>query len=172
MIRGFNYYIIACLFYFSSASAQSIFDAARKGDVARIEFLHKLNPDTINSLNESKFTPLIIAVYRNQNEAAKYLLKLGALVDTKSPEGAAILAACYKNNLEAAELLLKYKTEINSVNEEGTTALMYAAMNNHIELIKLLLQNGANKSITNKYGQTALGYARQYNYQEAIELLK
>ncbi len=43
--------------------AQDIFDASRKGNVERIKELIKINPDTINSINEAGFPPIILAIF-------------------------------------------------------------------------------------------------------------
>ncbi|MCC6371991.1 MAG: ankyrin repeat domain-containing protein [Bacteroidia bacterium] len=165
-------FLVLCMFGAQINRAQSIFDAARKGDLLRIELLHKLKPDTILSKNESGFTPLIIAVYRQQNACAALLIKLGADVNVDSPEGPAIMAAVYKHNYELAELLIRHKALLNKQNEDGVTALMYAAMDNQTALVKLLLDTGANKNLVSKSGHTAMSYAKMYDHAEVIKLLR
>ncbi|MFP3015540.1 MAG: ankyrin repeat domain-containing protein [Wolbachia sp.] len=40
-------------------------------------------------------------------------------------------------------MLLKHNADVNAKNNEGKTALHYAANNNHQELVELLLAHGA-----------------------------
>lgn len=151
--------------------AQDIFDVARSGNMAKMEELVKLKPDTVNARNEHGFTPLIIAAYRNQLRAVEFLLKHKADIHATSPEGPVILAACYKGNLELTELLLKYNADVNAQNDKGTSALMYAALSNNLDLVKLLLKHGASKILVEKSGKTALDYAKMNNSAELTALL-
>lgn len=160
------------VFAFQGLNGQDVFEAARKGDLARLEALYKLSRDTIQSKNESDFTPLIIAVYRNQPEAAEWLLKKGARVDAVSPEGSALVAAVYKSNFKLAELLLKNKANPDLVNADGVTALMYAAMSNDLKMAELLLRYGANKSLKSLAGKTAQDYANIYGFSQIETLLR
>lgn len=151
--------------------AQDVFDAARNGDVKRLEELVKINPDTVNAKNASGFTPLIIAGYRDQINAVNFLLDHQADVQTDSPEGPAILAACYKGNLNLAKILVAYKANVNAVNIHGTSALMYAALSKNVELVKLLLRHGARRDLVEKSGKDALAYARMGGSEAMIALL-
>lgn len=151
---------------------QDVFDAARTGNVKRMEELVKLKPDTIHSKNSAGFTPLIIAGYRNQLVVVKFLLEHKVNVNADSPEGPAILGACYKGNLELTQLLITSKADVNAINVHGTSALMYAALSKNMDLVKLLLQNGAKKDLVEKSGKNALDYARMGDSKEIIALLR
>lgn len=151
--------------------AQNIFEAARTGEIQRIKFLYALKADTVNSKNENGFTPLIIAVYRNQKEATGCLLELGAQIDANSPEGPALLAAVYKNNKELTEYLIQHKANVNLQNEEGMTALMFAVLNKNLNLVELLMHSDSKTTLKSKTGHTAYSYAQLYNFTEALEIL-
>jgi ankyrin repeat protein len=153
------------------APAQDVFDAARNGDLKRLEELTKLKPDTVNSRSSHGFTPLIIAGYRNQIKAVEFLLDHKADINASSPEGPVVLGACYKGNLELTEILIQHNADVNTQNEQGTSALMYAALSNNIDLVKLLLKDGAKKDLTEKSGKTALDYAKINGSKEIIDLL-
>jgi len=163
----FVYFLMLVL----QGSAQDIFDAARKGDVNRMDALMKINPDTLNARNQNGFTPLIIAVYQNQQAFSEALLKHGVNVNVTSPEGPAMLGACYKGNIELVILLLNYKADVNLCNSNGTSGLMYAALSDNVSLAKILLANGAKKNLSEKSGKTALTYAQTLRSTEMILLL-
>lgn len=162
---------LVLLYSFAVARGQDIFEAARGGNVARIESLIAIKADTVNSRNASDFTPLVIAVYRNQPAAVKLLLQHGAEVDANSPEGPALLSACYKGNLELTNLLISYKANVNAMNDSGTSALMYAALSGNVDLVKLLVNAGAKKDQKEKSGRTALNYAQMGNSHEITAML-
>ncbi len=55
--------------------------AAKKGDIAGISYFASLGAD-LNSLDQQDFTPLELARYYNQKDAADYLVSLGAKPDS------------------------------------------------------------------------------------------
>src|SRR4051812_11611741 len=116
------------LWFGSFLNAQDVFECARTGNVARIEQLATLVPDTVNARNQSGFTPLIIAAYRGQPEAVAMLLKKHADIDAGSSEGTALIAATFQGNAGIVRGLLANGAKVDAVNEFGVTALMYAAM--------------------------------------------
>jgi ankyrin repeat protein len=163
---------IICLFLSFEVSSQGIFDACRKGDTNAINTMIKVNPDTVNCRNESGFTPLIVAGYRGQLEVVKLLLKHKADVNAKSGEGTVLMGACFKGNVELVKLLIQHDADVNSVNDLGTTPLMYAILGQNIALIKLLLDNGAQKDVKERSGKTAYDYAIQSGNKEIIQLIE
>lgn len=167
-------FLILLLFFAfngSSVFAQNIFEAARSGDVSRIEFLMSIQADTINKINENGFTPLIIACYRDQKKVVELLLNKGVDVNYNSPEGTALIGTCYKGNIELTKMLLEHKANIHAQNEQGTTALIFAAQANNVALVSLLLASGANKEMKERSGRTALDYARENQNKEIMDLL-
>ena len=151
---------------------QDIFDVCRKGDVETLKHLISIDPSIVNSRNESGFTPLIVAGYRNQLGIVKLLLDNKADINTISGEGSVLMGTCYKGNLEMAKFLIERGADVNTENELGTTPLMYAILSENIELIKLLLSHGASKDVKERSGKSAIDYAGQSGNNQIIELLK
>ena len=166
------FYLGLCLAlsYFNLLLAQDVFDAARNGNIERMQALIKLKPDTINTKNQNGFTPLILACYYRQKNIVELLINQGANLETDSPEGPALLAAVYRGDVEIANLILSQKANLNVTNSEGTTALMFAVMAGNLEMVKLLLNNGADKNKLSKHGHTALTLAKKYDFKE-IEII-
>lgn len=138
---------------------QDIYDACRKGNVELIKQLSKVNPDTINTPNKSGYTPLIIAGYRNQLDAVKVLLDLGANVNAVSEDGTVLTAACYKSNTALVKLLLEYHADVQVKNNAGTTPLMFAIMAENEEIVKLLLVNKADINAVDNANKSVKEYA-------------
>lgn len=154
-----------------SFSQTNIFEASKTGDIERILELISAQKDTINSIDENGFSPLILAAYRNQSTCVELLLSKGANVNYCSPEGTALHAVCYKGNVEMARLLLKNNQSINALSSRGTSCLVYAVQSGKIELVQLLLDKGADKNIADEYSRLPLDYAKQAKNQQLIELL-
>jgi uncharacterized protein len=156
---------------FNLLLAQDVFDAARTGNIERIQTLIKLKPDTINTTNQNGFTPLILACYYRQKNMVDFLINKGANLETDSPEGPALLAAVYRGDVEIANLFLLHEANVNVSNSEGTTALMFAVMAGNMEMVKLLLNHNADKNKLSKHGHTALTLAKKYAFKEIENLL-
>jgi len=174
MVKNYFPFIGALLFFFctSQLRAQDIFSVARTATLAEAQAFVSKNPKAVNSRNENGFTPLILAVYRGNNEVAKLLVDKGADVNANSAMGTALMAAIVKGNTEMALYLLDHKADPNLVDDKGVTALMYAAMFRNAGIIKPLLGKGADKKLKDSQGKTAFEYAVFSGNDETINLLK
>jgi hypothetical protein len=160
------------IFVSSISWSQDLFDACRSGNVERLKALHATNPDTLNSVNENGFSPLIIATYKNQIKVVEFLLKNNADVNFDSPEGTALIGACYKGNFEIVELLIQNKANVNVVGGNNISPLIFAVQSKNKKLVKLLVQNGADQTIKDSAGRTAKDYAMLLELKDIAELLK
>jgi len=149
-----------------------VFEVARKGTVSQAEAIVKTNPKAFNVINENGFSPLILACYRGNNDVAKFIITQGADINAKSDMGSALMACIVKGNNEIAQFLIANKADLNLVDNQGTTALMYAVQFKNIAIIKLLLANNANKDLKDNKGKTAFEYAVFSNDEAIINLLK
>ncbi len=150
---------------------QDIYDACRKGNVELIKQLSKVNPDTINTPNKSGYTPLIIAGYRNQLEAVKVLLDLGANVNAVSEDGTVLTAACYKSNTALVKILLEQHADVNVKNNAGTTPLMFAIMAENEEIVKLLIENKADIQTIDNSRKSAVDFAKDCDSKVIKQLI-
>ena len=150
---------------------QDIYDACRKGNVELIKQLSKVNPDTINTPNKSGYTPLLIAGYRNQLEAVKVLLELGAKVNALSEDGTVLTAACYKSNTALVKILLEQHADVNVKNNAGTTPLMFAIMAENEEIVKLLIENKADTQTMDNSRKSAVDFAKDCDSKVIKQLI-
>lgn len=150
---------------------QDIYDACRKGNLELIKQLSKVNPDTINTPNKSGYTPLIIAGYRNQLEAVKVLLDLGANVNAVSEDGTVLTAACYKSNTALVKILLERHADVNVKNNAGTTPLMFAIMAENEEIVKLLIENKADTQTMDNSRKSTVDFAKDCDSKVIKQLI-
>ncbi len=122
-------------------TAKDLIIAAERGDITAIESLVRAGIDP-NLGNSSAWSPLYRAILKNQLEAAKALLRLGAIVNSNE------------------ELMA------------GWTPLHLAVNQNNLEAVKLLTEAGADWSLKNNDGETPLDFARLFNDLAIINFLQ
>jgi len=78
---------------------------------------------------------------------------------------------CWKGGSnKIAEVLIKRGANINFINYDGYTPLMFAANRRALTLIQLLLSYGANPNLVNRKGEKAIHLAnRDYIYENEKE---
>jgi ankyrin repeat protein len=136
--------------------------------------------ESINVRFSSGITPLSYAAYFDRYDIAKYLLGHGASLEettTLSNKNLTlietpILSAAYGNHVDIVELFLKNGADVNSTDNYGKTALMYAADYGNMKMVKLLVKDGAYIQAESMYGKkTAVDFARQSRHFEIADYL-
>ena len=75
-------------------------------------------------------------------------------------------------DFEGCENLIKTNfVNINSQDNKGATALIYAVLSTNEQIVKLLIDSGADKSIFTKKGLTALAIAKNNKMKNMVGLL-
>jgi ankyrin repeat protein len=150
-----------------------IFDAARKGNIAQIQQYAKKGGD-IDAVNESGYTPFILATYNAQDKAAAELLKAGADACATDKRGSnSYMGVAYQGHVHTAKWLLENtRCDINHQNHAGQTALMMAALFDREEIIKLFLAHKADPAIKDFKGNTAESLAKAQGLTNVINLVR
>ena len=98
-----------------------------------------------------------------------------SLVAQNSPPNitleAAFLDMAYRGNLEAVQEFVSKGTPVDSINDDKSTALMWAAFNGHTPVVAYLLEQDATVNLKDNNGRTALLYASSGPYPETVSLL-
>ena len=85
-----------------------------------------------------------------------------------------LMIASAKGYLDIVILLLQFGANVDAIDKNDNTSLMYAV--SHPNIVKILLQNGATVSWENNKGETALDRAQNVFYGtpngETIQLLQ
>ena len=159
--------LFICTYSFSQVS---IFQLARNGSVEDFKkFVSEYNV-SIDTLDTRGISPLILAVYNQNNEVAKFIIKNSSNINYTSRMGNALMASVYKNNLEIFELLVNQDINFDSVDENGNSALMLAVSIQNIFMTKKLLELNANRSLVNKNNKNAFQLALETQNNELIKL--
>jgi hypothetical protein len=131
--------------------------AAANGDVAEIEKLIAAG-EKPNVQDSNSRTPLIVAAFRRQHEAARALLRLGANPNALDLQHYDILTiAATQNDLDMLKIGLEGGASSKNVTSQyDGTALIAAAHLGHVEIVRALIEAKAPLDHVNNLGWTAL----------------
>lgn len=154
-------------------ASQTIFDAARKGDIAALKAILKANPPLIGARGEGGRSPLHQALLAGQSETARFLIQSGADVNWRDAEGIAPLGyAALAGDVAAAGLLIERGARVDAQDTAlGGSPLHLAALRGHANVILLLVDKGAPLDLRTKDGRTALAVAVEGGKRDCAEIL-
>jgi ankyrin repeat protein len=139
------------------ASYAGLHAAAAKGDVAEIEKLVKAG-SRIDLQDSHSRTPLIVAVYMKQRDAARALVKLGANPNALDDQRYDIVTiASVANDVPTLKVALDIGCKATNITSPyNGTALIAAAHLGHAEVVRTLIAAKAPLDHVNNLGWTAL----------------
>ena len=155
----------------------NLFEAAALGRLEEIRDIIAREPFTVSEWSVDGFSPLHLAAYFGQCEAARLLLERGAVGSAVSRNWLGVTplhSAVAGRHRELVELLLSRGAEaaVNARQSGGWTALHSAAQHGDKDTIAVLLQHGADISIRNAEGKRAADLARDAGYLQLMAVLE
>jgi ankyrin repeat protein len=152
----------------------TLFEAAASGKFDVLAHLIFNHPEAVNDYADDGFTPLGLACYFGQFEAARYLVLKGADVNLPSKNGYNVYplhSAAAGNYTNIARMLVENGAQVNIKQQAGVTPLHSAAQNGNLELLILLLENGAQTDIRMEGGKLPADLAKEKGFEEIAEIL-
>uniref|UniRef100_A0A914I483 Uncharacterized protein n=1 Tax=Globodera rostochiensis TaxID=31243 RepID=A0A914I483_GLORO len=117
-------------------------------------------------------TPLYVAAQNGHNEVCTLLMDNGANTNHGSAQGGSPwFEACLEGHLHIVELFVSRDQDIEVVNLEEFTALMYASCGGKADVVNFLLGKGARTECHNLKGKTARDLAVEKEHAHIVELL-
>ncbi|MBS1718368.1 MAG: ankyrin repeat domain-containing protein [Armatimonadetes bacterium] len=144
--------------------------AAFLNDSVEIQFLWKAGA----RIEKYPMIPATMALYANNFDAFKTLIRLGSDINGKTSFADALVEEGAINMCHAqVEACLALGADPNIPDADGMTALMCAAMVDGDDpcMTEALLKHGANPAVVDKVGRTALGLAKKYGNARIAKLL-
>jgi uncharacterized protein len=154
-----------------AADKATLADAAEQRDRALISKLLATGVD-VNAAQVDGMTALHWAVYNDDAETARLLVRSRANVNATNRYGVPPLSlACTNNNAALVRLLLDAGANANASLPGGETVLMTAAKVGNLEAVKALLARGANPNAKERRDQTALMWAAAEGHATVVRAL-
>ena len=141
-----------------------------------VDVLLEIGAD-VNWVDDSVFTPLMIAAQNGFVDGVQKLIQAGADVNRRSKKNeTALIAAAFEGHNKCIDLLLNAGADVNVMTSgryKHFTALHAAVESKNVKCLELLLKTGAD---VNKTGReflevTALSLASRKGLDEAVKLL-
>ncbi len=148
--------------------------AAQTGDVARLRELLDHNRDFSTMPDQDGCTPLHYAAYFGHEEAARYLLSIGADPAARSMDplrNQPLHAAATSGHAAIVTLLLGAGADPNAEQSGQWTPLHGAAEQGHLEVVRALLAAGAHPGSASVSGATPRSLAQGKGHGAIASLL-
>lgn len=134
--------------YISSKGLSLFIEAIKSNHYNSIEKLIQRGADINKKEKETKLTPLMIAIKKQNFKVVDLLLRSGIKEEILNPTSllapiSPLLVSVRERNYLITETLLLHEVDPNFEGEEGFTPLLAAIKNKDLSLVKLLIRNGA-----------------------------
>lgn len=121
-----------------------------------------------------EYTPLIEAIVNQRRDAVELLLESGASAANTCKNGAtALMYAAWVGFVSAVETLAKHGLDLDTQKQDdGCSALMWAAIGGKKYAVEKLLDLGANPCLRNNEGKSAANLARENGHDDIAALIE
>jgi ankyrin repeat protein len=154
--------------------AEAMLIAMQKGKFHEINSMLKNGGLNVNIRHGSaQQTALAVAASNGQNRAVKYLIRKGAIINSRDRLGMTpLMRAAVHGSVSVVKSLLDAGANKNAQSNSGSTPLMYAVSwykkeykndKNYEDVIRLLINRGARINIKNNRGNQAINKANKNN---------
>ena len=151
---------------------KSINEAIARGDIDDIARHIRVNPSVVNKAGRGQYTPLHVAVLRNNLSAVELLIEYKADPNLLTSADENVLHLAVKRGTSVmVETLMKAGANPSQRDRVGWTPLHHAAAKSKTEIAKVLIAMGADVNFRSAAGGTALHEAAASGSAEMIELL-
>uniref|UniRef100_A0ACD5ZH97 Uncharacterized protein n=1 Tax=Avena sativa TaxID=4498 RepID=A0ACD5ZH97_AVESA len=147
--------------------------AAGQGHCDVVELLLSRGIDV--NLDSERGTPLHVAAMNKQHGTMKILLEHHANPNkvkvSLTPLRWVIHDPIPSKSLLCMKLLIKAGADVNFVDANGFSTVIYTVQHGLPALVKCLLHAGANPNIPDEFGRTPIEYAASYGRRDMVEVL-
>ena len=179
---------LSALVWSNLALGGEIHTAAMRGDVEKAKALLAVDPGLVSSKDERGWTPLYFAAASGHKDVVQLLLANKADINAFNQNFTPLHAAVMNRHPDVADLLIASNAQVTifdaaaggyveilkaelqtdpslvaSRDDNGWTALQFAARNGQLDAVKLLLANKADVNAGDRHGMTALEAALAFS---------
>jgi ankyrin repeat protein/L-ascorbate metabolism protein UlaG (beta-lactamase superfamily) len=166
--------LISVILFWTACPAQveEIHEAARSGDIARLESLLEQDTALIDARDEDRHTPLHSAAAAGRVDAVMFLLERGADPDARNTaDQSPLLYAAFGNHAGIVEALIERGAPFDYRDTRNMSPLMFASRQGSAEVVRLLVEKGAAFDEPGFRGRTPLHFAAMNGHVDIVEFL-
>ncbi len=168
-LAGFILLILPLISF--QTSNDDIFDAAKQGDLAKVQALVGKNPELVKAKDQNQRTPLYIAAAEGHLNIVEYLIEKGADVNAwNNAHQNPLLSAAYYGHSEIVNLLLEKGAEFKEQDIYGRNVLHYPAREGYPKVVEILVKKGLDINQEDRGGVTPLRFAIERGHTEIIDI--
>ncbi len=153
----------------------TLMKAAKLGNSEMVELLLKEGVDINATSQLNNLSALQYAIESGDIKSVKLLLENGADIninyDAYGNKKRLLIDVIREKKLEIAKLLIKHGIELDMMDPNHYSAMIYAINEEYVSVVKALLEKGANIQPDEKWSFSPLGFALQSGNTEIISLL-
>lgn len=151
-----------------SVSSLVLFSAA-DGNVEAIKMLLAAGAD-IRHGDSTNWTAVMVATIYKKHDALRYLLQVGADVDSPMTESlqTPLYQAAAEGDVESMRILIAAKADINRRSRGNFTPLMGAIVRKQAESARFLLSAGADRNCKSTAGRSVMDLARSNGLESVL----
>lgn len=154
------------------AQVEDIHEAARSGDIERLESLLEEDPALIDARDEERHTPLHSAAMAGRLDAVRFLLERGADPDARNTaDQSPLLYAAFSNYVAIVEALIERGAAFDYHDARNLSPLLFAARQGGAEVVRLLVEKGAAFDDPGFRGRTPLHFAAMNGHTDIVRYL-
>lgn len=148
--------------FMDSRIGSGLMIGAREGNIEMMRLFISRGAN-INRANCNGETAIILAAWRGQLAAVKWLVDRGARINAPPRQWSPLHYAVFAGHRPVVDYLMEQGADINALSTNGSSGLMMAIYEGHEELARMLIEKGAERSFRNDWGDGALEWAMRYN---------
>jgi ankyrin repeat protein len=146
--------------------------AVYRSNLAAVRYLLERGASGKGNIRVERATFLQYALIRGQQQIAVGLIKHGATVNVRNPEGTTLLhSAASRGMTQVVKILLSKNALVNAVDRVGVTPLHEASAKGYTDIMQLLLTSGADINARTQKRWTPLHHAARFGHSQATRLL-
>lgn len=159
--------------YLNLGQCTGLHIAVQKSFPIVVKFLLENAANISLKTSEGGYTALHLAACNLNTDIVEMLLaRKDVVVDQEDNIGfTPLLLATVYNRLPNMEMIIKAGADLTHAEQDGDTALHFAADKNNVEAANLLLEKGIDINTTDKHGWTALHIAAREGHREIVQFL-